>query len=142
MKLTLRIIYTVLALGFIVGLFYILYDDNEATGQGSIEITVYNQSETVVSSESHLFYEGDTLFKVMDRHYDLTCADAQYNPDETCETTFAGRHILLGIDDVSTDWNDTFLYLEVNGTMATRGVDEVELEDDFDYAFYVKNVND
>ncbi len=142
MKITLRIAYTFLALAFIVGLFYILYDDNEATGQGSIEITVYDQSGTVASSESHLFYEGDTLFKVMDRHYDLTCADAQYNPDNSCDTTFSGRHILLGINDVESDWTNTFLYLEVNGVMATRGVDEVELEDNFDYAFYVRNVND
>ncbi|MGM0435668.1 MAG: hypothetical protein ACQEQA_01315 [Bacillota bacterium] len=142
MKLTLRIVYTILALGFIVGLFYILYDEGEATGEGSIDITVYDQSETVVSSESHLYYEGDTLFKVMDRHYELTCADTQYNPDDTCETTFAGSHILLGIDDVMTDWTNTFLYLEVNDTMATRGVDDVKLEDDNDYAFYVRNVND
>ena len=141
MKVTSRIVYTLLAVLLVVAIFYILKDEG-ATGQGSIDITIYDQSETVVSSESHLFYEGDTLFKVMDRHYDLICADAQYNKDEACETTFAGRHILLGIDEVLTDWNQTFLYLEVNRTMATRGVDDVALEDNYDYAFHVRNVND
>ncbi len=141
MKLITRIAYTVVAVSLIIGLFFLL-SDNEATGKGQIDVLVYDQSETVVIEESHLFYEGDTLFKVLQRHYDLTCADSQYNPDTDCETSFSRGRILLGIDGVQTDWNHTFLYLEKDGSMANYGVDNIELEDNSDYAFYVKNVND
>jgi hypothetical protein len=140
-KVTTRIVYTVVAVGLIIVLFYIL-GNNEANSEGSITIRLYDQTDVQIIDESHLFYEGDTLFKVLDKHYDLTCANSHYNPESECDTVFSGGHVLLGIEDISTDWNTTFLYLEVDSVRATSGVDGVRLKDNSIYAFYVRTPNE
>ncbi|MFP4078257.1 MAG: hypothetical protein ACOCU5_00325 [Bacillota bacterium] len=141
MKLSLRIVYTVAVVGLIF-LVLMWVSDPFSDEEGSLDLVVYDTDETVVVDETYAFYEDDTLFSVMDRHHDLVCADRGYDPDPTCEAEFGhyGR-VLLGIDDILTDWDNTFLYLEVDGAMAHRGIDTVELDDGSEYVWHVREAD-
>ena len=104
--------------------------------EGELDFMLYDEEETLIIDETYRFYEGDTLFAIIDRHHDTVCADRSYDPDPSCDATFGdyGR-VLLGIDEVLTDWSNTFLYLEMNGSKAEYGVDNIPLEDGGEYVF-------
>ncbi|MFW6298381.1 MAG: hypothetical protein ACOC14_01750 [Bacillota bacterium] len=141
MRLPLRIFYTVVVVG-LVFITFIWVSDPFSNEAGTLDLLVYDADDEKIIDETYTFDEEDTLFTVMDEHHEMVCADRSYEPDPDCETEFGnyGR-ILLGIEDIMTDWNNTFLYLEVNGTQANRGMDTVELEDGNEYAWYVRDAD-
>lgn len=141
MRLPARILYTVVVIGLVfLGLMWI--SDPFSDEEGSLEFEVHDDEGSTVIDETYAFYEDDTLFTVIDRHHDTVCADHAYEPDPSCEATFGDRgRVVLGVDGVMTDWTDTFLYLEVDGTMANYGVDTVPLEDGSEYVLRVEDAD-
>ena len=85
-----------------------------------------NGNEEVIFHEILPFQENESFFEILNDRFTLTCANQFYQPDDTCSFKFnvmgQENHVILGIksDDfeVITDWDNTFLNIEVysNGT--------------------------
>lgn len=107
---------------------------------GTITVQVVDASGTFIIDAEHSFDEADTLFIIMNENYTIVCANALYRPDESCSVQPWGR-VILSIDDVHTDWQNTFLHLTVNGEHSHLGVDSVPMKDNDVFRFTVKTPN-
>jgi hypothetical protein len=115
--------------------------DNQAVTDGTIDLEIIDQDETMIYTGALSYKKGDTFFDVLDRHFELTCATRTYQADPTCSHTFHGityqGHVVLGIknDDfnVMTDWRHTFLAIELfdgeTYVFATEGISNLPYED-------------
>jgi hypothetical protein len=75
-----KIVLSVATLVIVAGLF-LLFQNRGADYDGEITIIVHDGRE-VVSEETFLFSEGDTLLDIMNEYFDLVCANASYKPSE------------------------------------------------------------
>jgi len=96
---------------------------------GEIHFRLYNEDDTLVIDDMLNLYHDDTLFTILNRHYDLVCADRNYQPDDTCSYSFINGYVLLGIDDIESDWYTTVLSIYVNGDLAVEGVSGIDPKD-------------
>jgi hypothetical protein len=99
---------------------------------GSVTLKIMDQGVLVREVDAELF-EDDVLFDVLERHFDLVCATPGYSLDDSCQPRLivgrTGGRVLLGIDDLRTDWFSDFLQIRRNGSPAQYGVDTLSLED-------------
>lgn len=102
--------------------------------QGEVQVIVVNQLDEIVHDDILVFDEGDTLLSLLDEHYDLACANAQYKADECDNTPFFGN-IILEIGPVETDWLNTYIGIYVNGEYSSYGIDDISLQDGDVYQF-------
>lgn len=137
MKLNLRLkilisIFIAIGLGFAIYSVYEQSPNNIPTDEliGEIHFMLYDESQTLVVDDQLSIYRNDTLFTLLNRHYDLVCADNQYQADSSCSYRFVQGYALLGIDDVITDWHSTFLSIYINDKIALTGVSGIEPKDD------------
>lgn len=129
MNLSLRIkmiisIILVAGLGLTI---YTIYDKgpeevitDEAIGE--IQFKLLDESQSLVVDDRLSIYEEDTLYTLLQRNYDITCANRMYQEDDTCEYKFIFGYALLGIEDVKTNWYDSYLSISVNSELAVVGV--------------------
>lgn len=106
--------------------------DNVNTGgpvAGHIQFELYDDQENRLINERLEYYQEDTLFSLLDRHYTLVCADKDYKPDETCSYRFINGRVILALNDVETDWTHSFLSIYINESMALRGISLIIPED-------------
>jgi len=138
--IVLKIILTlaVLLFGFLIIEF--VFDRDLIHEAGEVELIIMNENEEVVFHEILPYQENQSFFEILDDRFTLTCANQFYQPDDTCSFKFnvmgQENHVVLGIksDDfeVITDWDNTFLNIEVysDGTFvdANQGFDMIELD--------------
>lgn len=138
--IVLKIILTlaVLLFGFLIIEF--VFDRDLIHEAGEVELIIMNENEEVLFNEILPYQENQSFFEILDDRFTLTCANQFYQPDDTCSFKFnvmgQENHVVLGIksDDfeVITDWDNTFLNLEVysNGTFvdANQGFDMIALD--------------
>jgi len=129
----------VLLFGFLVIEF--VFDRDLIHEAGEVELIIMNENEEVLFHEILPYLENESFFEILDDRFTLTCANQFYQSDDTCSFKFnvmgQENHVILGIksDDfeVITDWDNTFLNIEVynNGTFidANQGFDMIELDD-------------
>lgn len=129
----------VLLFGFLVIEF--VFDRDLIHEAGEVELIIMNENEEVLFHEILPYLENESFFEILDDRFTLTCANQFYQPDDTCSFKFnvmgQENHVILGIksDDfeVITDWDNTFLNIEVysNGIFvdANQGFDMIELDD-------------
>jgi hypothetical protein len=102
-----------------------------AQTDGDITIVLMDD-DTEISRQNHAFKSGDTLYDILSANYEIYCANRQYQKDEACDpvtfTDITGR-VLLGIDDLESNWTDTFIQIQINGTPATAGMDQLAFAD-------------
>ena len=102
-------------------------DTSESIGE--ISFKLYDESGSVVINDRLDIYESDTLYSVLKRHYSLVCANQNYKTDESCSYKFINGYIILGIEDVQSDWYNTVLTIYINEERANYGVSMIELND-------------
>lgn len=114
----------------ILGIFIVshLSKEEESDSDGYINFILLDENEIEVINTELPFYIGDSLFDVIDRNYDVSCADEFYNIDETCSYVSVFGVAILSIEDVKTDWNNNFLSLYQNGVYANKGVSTLSFE--------------
>ena len=129
----------VLLFGFLIIEF--VFDRDLIHEAGEVELIIMNENEEVLFHEILPYLENESFFEILDDRFTLTCANQFYQPDDTCSFKFnvmgQENHVILGIksDDfeVITDWDNTFLNIEVysNGTFvdANQGFDMIALDD-------------
>ena len=97
---------------------------------GEIIIEVVDENNELVIQTTIGFFDGDTdLIELLKTEYPVYCGNAQYEPDELCETNLLFGRTVLGIDDVITDWYNSFMAIYVNDTYSFVGVDAIEFVD-------------
>lgn len=133
-----KILLTIFVLLVVFTLFLLLRNDG-AKNAGEVVIIVHDGSE-IVSEETFLYSEGDTLFDLLNTHYDLVCANANYQPSDECKDLLFGSPVILGIDGVLTNWIDGYFAIYVNDSYSTLGVDMIEIEDGDIVRFEVQEV--
>jgi hypothetical protein len=117
--------------GVIIGavvLFFVLSKiQNEIDGE--IQIILLDEQRNVIFDETLEFEEEDSLLGLLQENHIVYCGNHQYQPDETCETTFLNGRVLLGIDAVQTDWFTTYIGIYINGDYSNKGIDAIPLND-------------
>lgn len=97
-----------------------LATDNDATEQGYVALIIVDQHDVILFDEDLVYYKGDTFFDVLNRHFELTCANGQYQEDLTCTYAFhmvqSSEKVILNIKgetfEINTNWSDTFIAFE------------------------------
>lgn len=128
-----KIIMIITVLG--LGLVGYMYTSTPLRGdeQGGVHIEVINDLGEVAISDYYEFTEETTLFDLLEQNYTVGCADSSYSVDYTCEYTTFNSHVILVVDDVETDWANSFLEITVDDVKSNYGVDLIMLEDDTTY---------
>lgn len=126
-------------------------DENLSLTSGSIQLVIVDQEGATVFDDELLFYEGDSFYDILNRNFELTCANGSYQADETCSYDFQSfgfqGKVILGIknDDflVMSDWTNSFLSIEkYNGEvyqLTTLGVSNIEFMDQDQFKISLKN---
>lgn len=128
-KLTLKIIYSIIALGLIITGFVMLAKREEAKDNGTITIELIDLENNVLSTEYHNYKAGDTLFKILDDNYDI-----EY------ENSVFGVYIIK-IDSLhAPNKNELFIKILVNDEFSTVGVSQIKLENKLKVTFILTRV--
>lgn len=135
-----KIALSIAALLIVAGLF-LLFQNRGADYDGEITIIVHDGLE-VVSEETFLFREGDTLLEILDEHFNLVCANASYKPSDECRDLLLGSPVILEINDIKTDWTDNYFAIYVNNVYSNFGIDMISLIDGDIIKFEVQEVGD
>ena len=98
----------------------LLSTNHSAQEQGHIRLVIVDENNETIFDDRLAYHEGDTFFDVLNRAFDLTCANGQYQEDPTCTYTFpmipSNEKVILNIKghtfEIKTNWQDTFLALE------------------------------
>jgi hypothetical protein len=108
---------------------------------GDITIIVIDEAGAEVVHDTFSFAQEDTLFEILDQHYEIGCANHAYDLTSECNESLTGR-VILQIEDVVTDWDNTFIAIYINDEYAQFGVDMVSMHDQDIYRFEYTEVGD
>jgi hypothetical protein len=103
----------------------LLVPDQAAQTDGEITFILEDADKNEVIHEVLYYYEGDTLFDILNREYTLVCADIEYDADSTCSYESPYGKAILEINTVKSDWYNNFLALYINDEYATYGVSKL-----------------
>ncbi|PKK99645.1 MAG: hypothetical protein CVV57_00920 [Tenericutes bacterium HGW-Tenericutes-2] len=150
-NLVIKIIVSVV---FIIAVFFtikLFANENLSLTAGTIQVTIVDDQGIIVFDDELEFYKGDSFFDVLNRNFDLTCANGSYQADEDCTYEFQSfgfqGKVLLGIknDDfeVMSNWTNTFLSIEkYDGTaykLTTVGVSNISFDNHDRFKISLKN---
>jgi len=118
---------------------FLIFQNNGAKSEGEVVIVVHDGT-SMISEETFSFDEGDTLFDLLNTHFNLVCANANYQPSNECRDLLLGSPVILGIDGVITNWKDRYFAIYVNDKYSNFGVDMIVLNDEDVIRFEVQEV--
>lgn len=130
-----KAVVSVLVLLGTFALFFYFSQPQEGDQSGTITIKVYDETNQVVIDDVISFTNTKTLFQILDEEYSIGCANSAYQLDETCSFKQLNSHIVLSINDVITDWMNSYLEISIDGTRSNYGVDLIEVKDGSVYEF-------
>lgn len=119
----------------------LISENHRAEADGTIHLLIIDLEGETVFDDHIPFYQGDSFYDVLDRSFELTCATATYQQDETCSFTFNNfayqGKVILGIKnqdfELISDWSNTFLSFHIyNGTdyiLSTIGPSNIPFEE-------------
>jgi hypothetical protein len=148
------VIKMIVSLVLIIAVFFairLFATENLSLTAGTIQLTIVDDQGVIVFEDDLAFYKGDSFYDILNRQFDLTCANGSYQVDETCTYEFQSfgfqGKVLLGIkgDDfeVMSNWTNTFLSLEKYDGKAykltTVGVSNISFNDQDRFKISLKN---
>lgn len=114
----------------------------QAETPGSLTIILVDHEEEV-RRDVTLYHEGESLYDILSRNYEISCASPTYEPDPSCEplmySEVTGR-ILLEIESLKSNWKDTFIQIQINGIPAVYGMDQVKFNDQDEIRLVLRTV--
>jgi hypothetical protein len=140
-KLAVKFIVSIIALASVFTAIKLLQTDNHATTSGEIELILIDASGTTIYEEWLTYEEGMSFYDILQSHFELTCANASYQADDTCSYTFSSfgssDKVILGIKgttfELLTDWQNTYLSIyKWDGSefrLTSQGVMQLAFED-------------
>lgn len=116
-KLSIKFIVSILALATVFVAMRLLDVTPNHDTAGEIRIILEDVSGQVVYDAWIPFESGMSFFDLLQENFEITCANALYQPDETCGYTFqsfgVSDKVILGIRGTSfelmTNWQNTYL---------------------------------
>ncbi len=129
-----KLIVSIIALAVITTGFFMLKQESEAESFGTITVELVDDKNQLTTKEIS-FDEGETLLDLLQSNYQVGCADDTYKISDVCEKTTFGGHVILQIENVVTDWNNSYVAIYINNVYSTSGIDQVELVDGNVYRF-------
>ena len=123
-KLWLKIAVAILVIATAVTSIYIYKQTQNpiADDIGTVTVELVDLAGNVTSQEL-TFETGDTLLALLTKHYEVNYRDDQYGV------------VLLGIDQIQTDFTTTYIAIYVNHEYSNYGVSSISLEADTVYSF-------
>lgn len=135
-KILISCVALVLLISSFLALSYFDFSDIE----GTISITLKDEIGDTISSKEYDFTSEDTLFIILEENYEIGCADSSYQVTEICEKGLFTSRILLEIDDLKTDWRNSYISIYENEEYSTQGIDNISLNDGDKFVFEFKIV--
>jgi hypothetical protein len=106
-----------------------------ASASGSITFELHDGT-SVVATETVLFYEGDTLLGLLQDTFEVACADANNQLDETCSYVGPYGVYLLKVGAILTDpTKNEYVAFYINGEYAMTGIDSTDIVNGTVYQF-------
>ena len=139
--LQLKILITAIVILISVVVIRLFVFDNTTDDEGSIHLIITGIDDEILFDGDLSYQEGDHFYTILDRHFDLTCATATYQPDDDCSYNFNSilyqGKVILGIKgetfDLMTNWSDTFLsfyyFVGEEKKLATVGPSNIAFKD-------------
>jgi len=138
-----RIFVSLLAIGVLISVGFFFGRTFQAPEAGVITIILIDD-DVERSKATWPFEQGDTLYDILERHYTIYCADRSYQIDASCApvmfSEITGR-VLLGIDELESNWTDTFIQIQINGVPSPLGMDQLEFTDQDVISLVLKTVD-
>ena len=140
-KIAHKFIISIVALAIVFVAIYFINKNDQTKDEGQIHLIIENEEGFIVFESDLIFYQNESFFDILERHFQITCANHLYQQDTSCSYSFSilgvSNRVLLGIknDDfeLMTDFNQTFIQIEILGSLgyypATQGVDNLKFED-------------
>ena len=98
---------------------------------GQIQIELIDIDKNIISKKTFQFEPNDTLFKILDSNYEVSYEVSAYGK------------FLTKIDDlVAPKDGSTFIRIEINGEIATVGIDGIKLENNHTITFRIVKIGD
>lgn len=130
-KLLITVILLIVATG---SLFYFSQTKKQDVA-GEITILIVDDIGDTISNQTLQFTTEDTLFSIMNLHYNIGCANGSYQLSTSCDTVIFGSRVILKIDNIETDWQNSYISIYENGEYATAGIDSIALNDGDEFRF-------
>jgi len=106
-----------------------------ASASGSITFELHDGT-SVVATETVLFYEGDTLLGLLQDTFEVACADANSQLDDTCSYVGPYGVYLLKVGAILTDpTKSEYIAFYINGEYAMTGIDATDIVNGTVYQF-------
>ena len=109
---------------------------------GTITVIVIDESGNEIINDEIGFLLEDELFDLIETSYEVGCANSNYKLSDDCEATVLQNRVLLKINEVETDWMNTYIAIYVNDEYSTKGIDLIPLKDGNTYTFKALEVGD
>ena len=125
-----KIILTAIAIiTLVIGFFAFSQTYNDVVGE--ITIIVVDEIDDTISADIYEFEftQSDSLFSILDDNFEVGCADSSYNMTTECEPLLFGSRVILKIDTLETDWNNSYISIYENGEYSNLGIDSISLND-------------
>lgn len=135
-----KVLLSCVALGLIIASFFALSFYGFSDVEGTITITLIDEFGDTISEKEYNFEEEDTLFLLLDKHYDLGCANSSYQLSDVCEKGLFSSRVILEIDSLKTDWRNSYIAVYENEEYSTLGIDNISINDGDEFLFKYKLV--
>ena len=135
-----KVLISLVAVALLISSFLALSYFDFSDLEGTITITLIDEIGDTISSKDYEFNSGDTLFDLLDENYDLGCTDSGYRLSTDCEPKLVGSRILLKIDGLETDWNNSYIAIYENDKYSVLGIDNISINDGDIFVFEYKIV--
>lgn len=107
----------------------LFFNGGGAKGDGTITLIVIDENGVEKINDELDIKKDMTLLDVLKENYQLTCLGPMNRVDETCTQHFGFDLILLSVDGVTTDFQNTFLAFYINDEFSKVGITQIELND-------------
>jgi len=124
-----KLVYSLVIIVIVATSFFGYSHLNKNDEIGEITIILVDEIGDTISSKTYSFTESDTLFSILEDNYLLGCADSSYQITTVCDPLLFSSRVILKIDTVETDWNNTFIAIYENEEYSNLGLDSISLND-------------
>lgn len=124
-----KLIITIGLLIVAIGSFFYFSQNSKQDIEGEITIIVIDEIGDTISNTSYSFSSEDTLFSIINANYIVGCANTSYQLSDSCDAVIFGSRVILKIESITTDWQNSYISIYENDEYATAGIDSIALND-------------
>lgn len=123
-----KLLITIFIIIAAIGSFFYFSQEKKRDNIGEITIIVIDDTGDTLSSKTVTFGENESLFDILNKNYSLGCANASYQLSTTCDTVLFGSRVILQIEDMTTDWQTSYIGVYENDEYSRTGIDSIILD--------------